>query len=706
ESVFSKIQERLDNVKNAKLDIAVTGETGTGKSSFINAIRGLDDEDGAAATTGVVDTTMKPTKYPYPNHPNVNLWDLPGIGAQNFKADEYLQQVNFSRYDFFIIITSERCRENPAKLACEIQKMGKKFYFVCSKVDADIDASRKRRKKNFNDEKILEEIRQNCIDYLKKEGVESPRVYLLSSFELHKFDFQDLVETFKIELPRYKRHVFLQALPNISVEILEKKINSLKKMVWLFSFASCAASFIPGAEISSACDIAILILALNIFRHALGLDNESLEKLARRLNKSPSELKSNFKTPHLLSRVQDLEKRKEKAPYIQNFYYIQLRHSQSSEDNITLNNIKSQFEKNRVFTILEPQLQLMTSQPVSSTKSFLSRVSRFLSYSITNRIMEPTKDCEMLSEKEIQDMKAAFEFGGWESVASKIQENLDSIENAKLHIAITGESGSGKSTFVNAIRGVDDEDGEAAETGVVETTMEPTKYPHPKYPNVNLWDLPGIGTPNFKPDEYLQQVNFSQYDFFIIIASERFHITLACEIQKMGKKFYFARSKVDVDIDASSKRRKSTFNEEKILEKIRQNCIECLQKEGVESPRVYLLSSFELEKFDFQSLVETLENELPEHKRHAFLQSLPNISVQILEKKTESMNNIIWLLATASCGIAAIPVPGLSFACDTGMLVKALHTFRSALGLDNESLEKLAEKVHKNPSELKSVMKS
>ncbi|XP_005995763.1 interferon-inducible GTPase 5-like [Latimeria chalumnae] len=295
ESVFSKIQERLDNVKNAKLDIAVTGETGTGKSSFINAIRGLDDEDGAAATTGVVDTTMKPTKYPYPNHPNVNLWDLPGIGAQNFKADEYLQQVNFSRYDFFIIITSERCRENPAKLACEIQKMGKKFYFVCSKVDADIDASRKRRKKNFNDEKILEEIRQNCIDYLKKEGVESPRVYLLSSFELHKFDFQDLVETFKIELPRYKRHVFLQALPNISVEILEKKINSLKKMVWLFSFASCAASFIPGAEISSACDIAILILALNIFRHALGLDNESLEKLARRLNKSPSELKSVMK---------------------------------------------------------------------------------------------------------------------------------------------------------------------------------------------------------------------------------------------------------------------------------------------------------------------------------------------------------------------------------------------------------------------------
>ncbi|XP_064425522.1 interferon-gamma-inducible GTPase 10-like [Latimeria chalumnae] len=235
--------------------------------------------------------------------------------------------------------------------------------------------------------------------------------------------------------------------------------------------------------------------------------------------------------------------------------------------------------------------------------------------------MNTIKENEITSDKDVEDTKAAFEPGGSESVTTKIQENLDYTENPKFNIAITGESGSGMSTFVNAIRGLDGEDEGAAETGIAQTTMKPTNYPHPKHRNVNLWDLPGIGTPNFKLDDYFQQVNFSQYDFFIIIASERFkenHAKLVSEIQKRGKNFYFVHSKVDIDIDAIRKRRKSTFNEEKILEEIRQKYIECLQKEGVQSPCVYLLSSFEPDSFDFPSFRQTLEEEISVHnKRYA-----------------------------------------------------------------------------------------
>ena len=46
--------------------------------------------------------------------------------------------------------------------------------------------------------------------------------------------------------------------------------------------------------------------------------------------------------------------------------------------------------------------------------------------------------------------------------------------------------------FFNFTRLGDEEEG-AAETGVTETTREPTIYPHPTNEKIKFWDLPGIG---------------------------------------------------------------------------------------------------------------------------------------------------------------------------------------------------------------------
>lgn len=184
-----------------------------------------------------------------------------------------------------------------------------------------------------------------------------------------------------------------------------------------------------------------------------------------------------------------------------------------------------------------------------------------------SKILELWKDTSALQE--------AFEVGDLPAVAAKLQATLHSLENARLDIGITGGTGSGKSTFVNAIRGLGDEDPNSACTGVVEMTVDPTPYPHPKYPNVVIWDLPGIGTPSFRADTYLQRVLLDRYDFFIIIASENFtahHAQLACEILQRGKRFYLIRSKVDVDIAASRSRRPSTFSKERVLSQIREDC--------------------------------------------------------------------------------------------------------------------------------------
>uniref|UniRef100_A0A3B4WUB3 IRG-type G domain-containing protein n=1 Tax=Seriola lalandi dorsalis TaxID=1841481 RepID=A0A3B4WUB3_SERLL len=121
EEIREELQTNRPN--NIPLNIGITGESGSGKSTFVNAFRGVDNRDVRAAPTSCVETTSDVTPYPHPNYPNVTLWDLPGIGTTRFPADKYLQHVGFERFDFFIIISADRFRENDVKLALEIQRM-------------------------------------------------------------------------------------------------------------------------------------------------------------------------------------------------------------------------------------------------------------------------------------------------------------------------------------------------------------------------------------------------------------------------------------------------------------------------------------------------------------------------------------------------------------------------------------------------------
>ncbi|XP_063353841.1 interferon-inducible GTPase 5-like [Pelmatolapia mariae] len=263
-----------------RLNIAITGESGSGKSTFVNAFRGLCDDDEGAAPTGLTESSMDPMPYFHPNYPNVTLWDLPGIGTLKYPADTYLKDVKFEKYDFFIIMSDTRFRENDVKLAREIQRMKKKFYFVRSKIDNDLRAERRNR--DFSEERTLTKIRDDCVKGLRGLGVESPQVFLVSSFELHLYDFSLLQQTLDKERLKIKRETLLFLFPNINPEIIRKKKKTLKSTIIGYAFGSAAGAAVPLPGLSVAVDAAVLVGAVTHFVHEFGLDIPSLKRLSAR----------------------------------------------------------------------------------------------------------------------------------------------------------------------------------------------------------------------------------------------------------------------------------------------------------------------------------------------------------------------------------------------------------------------------------------
>ncbi|XP_072125843.1 interferon-gamma-inducible GTPase 10-like [Mobula birostris] len=323
-------------------------------------------------------------------------------------------------------------------------------------------------------------------------------------------------------------------------------------------------------------------------------------------------------------------------------------------------------------------------------------------------IKETASVSSFFTQEERSKIKSDFDTGGVVKVQQLIEQKVTDLDKTELNIAVRGESGTGKSTFINAMRGLRSDDPGAAEVGTTETTKKPTGYSHPTLPNVRYWDLPGMGTTEFSAAKYLRKMKFKQYDFFIIISNCRFKendVKLAKEIEQWGKKFYFVRSKIDDDLN-SMKKQKKVINGEEELEKIRSDTVRRLAQAGFPESSVFLISSLEPSEFDFTQLNKGLEDDLNNVKKRIFVLALPNLSVEIVQRKYETLKKHIWMFATLSGGMGAVPVPGFSLACDISILIGAIVHFRKCLDLDDASLQRLANRAEKPVEELKATIKA
>ncbi|RYG98355.1 hypothetical protein EON65_51545, partial [archaeon] len=123
---------------------AFTGEGGVGKSSMINSMRGLkeDDERAAPTSTGVIGTTT-PASYPLSQEASyVKFWDLPGGGVSGYPFATYYEDRCLDLFDAVLLFDTERPHELTLNVLQKAKRDGilDRFVAVYTKTDQSVAA--------------------------------------------------------------------------------------------------------------------------------------------------------------------------------------------------------------------------------------------------------------------------------------------------------------------------------------------------------------------------------------------------------------------------------------------------------------------------------------------------------------------------------------------------------------------------------------
>ena len=240
----------------------------------------LSDDDHKAAKVGPTQTTLEPTPYSYPNSPKILFWDLPGIGTPNYPdLETYVQKVQVEKYHTFLIFTYTRFTNNDLLLAEKTRSMKKSFFFIRTKIDVDVRAE--SRKRSFNEEAMLMEIRRECAENLGDLLSNEEDIFLISNHDVDKWDFSRLTQAILDALPRYQRESLTLGITRSSTEIFQRKVNVLKRRIWKVAAVSAAAAIAPLPGVSVAVDAGLILNELSLYRSQLGLPAEGSAKFAK-----------------------------------------------------------------------------------------------------------------------------------------------------------------------------------------------------------------------------------------------------------------------------------------------------------------------------------------------------------------------------------------------------------------------------------------
>ncbi|KAJ7770343.1 interferon-inducible GTPase-domain-containing protein [Mycena olivaceomarginata] len=177
---------------------AVAGISGSGKSSLINALRGLRNRNAGAAATGITETTLHVTRFPDSDPKNPFVWyDIPGGGTLQVRDWQYFNKQGLYIFDALVVLVDNRFTMTDVAILRNARLFGIPCYIVRSKADSHIrnlmremgyesddeeqDAQSRAMLEYAAREHFVSATRQNVRDNLRGADLPEQRVYIVSN---------------------------------------------------------------------------------------------------------------------------------------------------------------------------------------------------------------------------------------------------------------------------------------------------------------------------------------------------------------------------------------------------------------------------------------------------------------------------------------------------------------------------------------------
>lgn len=269
--------------------------------------------------------------------------------------------------------------------------------------------------------------------------------------------------------------------------------------------------------------------------------------------------------------------------------------------------------------------------------------------------------------------------------AEQCRKKITEFDEAQVRCGLIGPSGSGKSSLMNAIAGE-----KIAAAGVVEMPLDPKEYIHK---GIIFVDLPGCGTANWPQDTYIERLNLTTYDFFLLVTAERFResdVFLFNELSRLKKPCFVVRNKFDTVIadviaDGLYDNNQAEEGARKI---IRSNILENLKLSHFES--IYFISARYPEKYKkhgLESLLADIQKSLQGIKEERFIADMGIYSEDTLKKKRKLAESRIMLYSVLAAFNGVNPIPGVDIAVDLSLLLKFGNEVANIYGITSKQFD-------------------